>query len=111
MRGGNSGSCLSEYLLPLVEPIPAVTEGGRRLIEPQFEGENREQYGELTLPQIGGVQFRLALVQVKDFRSKISSFASAPPSNEFADAITRRFPPHVLHQAGANSKSSLKRTT
>jgi hypothetical protein len=27
------------------------------------------------------------------------SFVSAPPSNEFADAITRRFPPHVLHQA------------
>ena len=37
-------------------------------------------------------------------------FVLTPPSNEFADAITRRFPPHVLHQAGANSESSLKRT-
>ncbi len=33
------------------------------------------------------------------------SFVSKPPSNEFADATTRRFPPHVLHQAGANSLS------
>jgi hypothetical protein len=34
-----------------------------------------------------------------------SSFVSAPPANEFADAITRRFPPHVLHQA-ADARSS-----
>jgi hypothetical protein len=38
------------------------------------------------------------------------SFASAPPSNEFADGIALRFPQRAFHQAGANSKSSLKRT-
>jgi hypothetical protein len=39
-----------------------------------------------------------------------SSFASAPPSNEFADARTPLFPDGLAHQAGAKSKSSLKRT-
>jgi hypothetical protein len=46
------------------------------------------------------------------------SFASAPPSaqadasrtNEFADGIALRKPQRAFHQAGANSKSSLKRT-
>jgi hypothetical protein len=39
-----------------------------------------------------------------------AGFVFTPPSNEFADARTPLFPDGLAHQAGANSKSSLKRT-